>query len=151
MAVKSAECTKSDATSDPYSFFEGRLSRAIHLLVDTKSAHAPVWKLSEITSQVDDALTGLSAYAVSAERTAATWTNFFGKGDRPETAAEVKDYVLSSLKKKICDSELVAIIKAKESAQAQALAQANLDALKAHVEKKTAEFGLYSAEQLKCE
>lgn len=150
LAVKSPECTKSDATSDPFSFFESRLNRAIHLLVDTKSAHAPVWKMSEVTSQVDEAITGLSAYALSAEKTMHTWTNFFGKADRPETAPEIKDYVLNSLKKKICNPDLNSIILAKESVEAQKLAQENLDALKAHVEKKTADFGLYSAAQLKC-
>ena len=151
LMVKSPECTKSDATSDPYTFWEARLARAIDLVVDTKSSSAPVWKTSEVTSQIDEAITGLTAYAASAEKTMSTWTNFFGKGERPEDVAGIKAFVLESIKKKICSPKLVSIIAAKESADAQKLAQDNLDALKAAVSKKVAEVAVYTTEQVKCE
>lgn len=151
LAVKSAECTKSDATSDPYSFWEERLARSIDLLIDLKSTSAPVWKLSEIKTQVEEAVTGLSAYALSAEKTASSWTNFFGKGERPEAAEGMKEFVLESFRKKLCNPELLAIIAAKESEHAMQAAKENLQALKTAIAAKTTEFGLYSSEQLKCD
>ncbi len=152
-AVKSPECTKSDATSDPFSFWEGRLNRVIDLIIDTKSASAPVWTTAEVNSQIDEAVTGLTAYAASAEKTASTWTNFFGKGERPDKddAAGIKEFVLGAIKKKICNPKLAELISAKESAEAIKTAQDNLNALKKAVEKKTLEVAVYSAEQLKCE
>ena len=151
LLIASPECTKSDATSDPYTFWEARLARAIDLVVDTKSSSAPVWKTSEVASQIDEAITGLTAYAASAEKTMSTWTNFFGKGERPETAAGIKVFVLESIKKKICSPELASIIAAKESAEAQKLAQDNLDQLKAAVAKKVVDVAVYSTEQVKCD
>lgn len=153
MTIKSPECTKSDATSDPFSFWEARLARTIDLLIDLKSSSAPVWTAAEVTTQIDEAVTGLTAYAASAEKTAASWTNFFGKGERPdkEDVAGIKAFVLGAIKKKICNPELATIIAAKESAEAMKLAQDNLDALKKSVEKKTLEVAVYSAEQLKCD
>lgn len=151
MKHASPECSKSDATSDPYSFWESRLTRAIDMLVDTKSTEAPVWKTKEIEEKINEAVSGLSAYALSAEATADKWTNFFGKSDRPEDKAEVKAYVLTSLKKKICDPRLAKIVEAKESPEAKKLATENLVELKKTIETKSADLGLYSTADLGCE
>lgn len=151
LTIKSAECTKADATSDPFSFWEGRLDRSIDLLIDTQSTSAPVWKLSEISSQVDEMIIGLTSYALSAEKTAASWTNFFGKADRPEDPKQIKAYVLERIKKKLCAPELTDIIAAKESADAQKLTEDNLNALKKAIEKKSSEFSLYTSQDISCE
>lgn len=153
LAIKSPECTKSDATSDPFTFWEARLARVIDLIIDTKSASAPVWTATEVTTQIDEVVIGLTAYAASAEKTAPTWTNFFGKGERPdkEDVKGIKEFVLAALKKKICNLDLETIIAAKESAEAIKLAQDNLDALKKAVEKKSLEVAVYTAAELKCE
>jgi hypothetical protein len=150
LAIRSPECTKSDATSDPFSFWEGRFNRILDLLLERKSNSAPVWKTSEVSSQLEDAIIGISAYAASAEATADTWTNFFGKSDRPESKSEVKAYVLERLKKKICDPELKEIIKNKESAEASKLAQENLNEMKKKIAEKTSSFGLYTAQDYGC-
>ncbi|WP_408099241.1 zinc-dependent metalloprotease [Peredibacter sp. HCB2-198] len=150
LQFKSPECSKSDATSDPFSFWESRLNRVIELVLETKSNSAPVWKVDEVASQLDEAITGITAYALSAERTADSWTNFFGKFDRPETKEEVKEYVLMRIKKKLCSSKLQDVINSKESAEAQKLAQENLDAVLKAVAAKAASFELYTAEQLNC-
>lgn len=150
LAVKSPECSKSDATSDPFSYWESRMNRAIDLLIETKSSAAPAWTLKEVSTQVDEAVTGMSSYALSAEATASTWTNFFGKNDRPEDKKEVKNYVLTRIKKKLCNPKLVDVIASKESAEAREAAEANLVALNAAVAKKTTELGLYSANDLGC-
>jgi len=150
MMIKSPECTKADATSDPFSYWEGRFNRIIDLVLETKSDAAPVWSVKEVLSQIDEATTGLSAYALSAEATADSWTNFFGKNDRPEDKSEIKAYVLQRIKKKLCNPELADIIASKESAEAQEKAQANLVELSNTVANKTSSFGLYTAEDLNC-
>lgn len=151
MATSSAECTKADATSDPYSFWEKRLARAIHLLVDVDSNSAPVWKLSEIMTETSDMITGLTAYAASAEKTSETWTNFFGKGDRPERKEDVKAYVLQSFKDQLCDARLTKIIGEKETQEAKDLATTNLEQLKMLVALNTQALGVFTAEEFKCQ
>ena len=150
MMIKSPECTKADATSDPFSYWEGRFNRIIDLVLETKSDAAPVWSVKEVLSQIDEATIGLSTYALSAEVTAHTWTNFFGKNDRPEDKSEIKAYVLQRIKKKLCNPELADIIASKESAEAQEKAQANLIELSNTVANKTSSFGLYTAEDFNC-
>lgn len=150
MMVKSPECTKADATSDPFSFWEGRLNRILDLILETKSDAAPVWTVKDVASQIEEVTIGLSAYALSAEATAETWTNFFGKNDRPEDKSEVKSYVLERIKKKLCNPELADIIATKVSAEAQDMARANLAELSNAVIKKTTSLGLYTAQDLNC-
>lgn len=151
LVTASAECTKSDATNDPFSFWEGRLTRVLDLILETSSNSAPVWKTEEVKSQIEEATIGLSAYALSAEATADTWTNFFGKKDRPENKAQVKDYVLTKMKNKLCNSDLSVVIAGKESAEGINAAEANLAAMREMVAAKTTSLGLFTAEQLKCE
>jgi Met-zincin len=150
MLEKSPECTKSDATSDPFSFWEGRLARGIDMLLETKTNETPVWKFSEITTEMGDAIKGLSAYGLAAEKTAQSWTNFFGKADRPEDKTQIKSYVLASFKKKLCDPALQDVIKAK-SAEGQKIAQDNLTDLKAAVAKGVTDLALFKAEELNCD
>ncbi len=150
MATKSPECSSSDNTSDPYSYFEGRIKRAIDLLVETGSNTAPVWKTSEVKAQVSSAIKGLAAYALSAENTGDSWTNFFGKANRPDDKKDVKDYVLATLKNKLCDPSLQDIIAAKESVEAQELASQNLVELRNAIAASTAQLKLYTVEQFKC-
>lgn len=150
LKVKSPECTKADATSDPFSFWEGRIDRILDLILNTATAEAPVWRVSEVKTQIDEAVVGLSAYALSAEATSGTWTNFFGKADRPDDKSQVKAYVLERIKLRICNPELQDVIKAKESAEAQKLAQDNLNEFLKTVSTKTAALGVYSAQDLNC-
>lgn len=150
VAFMSAECSKLDATNDPFSYFEKRLARGINMLVNDKSAAAPVWKLAEMP-QVNDAITGLTSYAASAEKTSDQWTNFFGKEDRPADKTEVKAYVLASLKKQLCNKTLSEIIGGKESEEAKAAALANVKDLKAAVAKKAESLSIFSAQDLDCQ
>lgn len=150
LLVASPECSKSDATSDPFSFWEGRLDRALDLALERKSNSAPVWKVSEIKTQLDEAVLGLASYAKSAEATSQTWTNFFGKLDRPEDKKEVKGYVLARMKKKLCNPALKEVISLKESAEAQKLTQDNLDELLKTVAETSKKLEVYSTEELDC-
>ncbi len=151
LATKSPECSKSDATSDPFSFWESRLERSIELLVDTHSTSAPVWKTNEISSQVTEAFTGLLSYAASADKTSSSWTNFFGKEGRPADAAGVKTYVLQQVKKQLCSPELAAILASKESAEARELAETNLVNLTVAFAMQSIEQKLYKVEEVVCE
>lgn len=126
MKIKSPECSNSDATSDPFSYWEGRIDRVLDLVMERKSDAAPVWTVAEVNGQLTEAVTRLLAYGLSAENTADTWTNFFGKNDRPEDKKQVKDYVLARLEKKLCNPKLQRVLDRKESAEARALAEENL-------------------------
>lgn len=150
IALMSPECSKADATSDPFSFWEGRVNRALDLIIDVRSASAPVWKTEEVATQIDEFATAFANYAASAEKTADSWTNFFGKSDRPEDKAKVKPYVLTKLKSLICNPALADVIKAKESQDAQKLAQDNLNALRAAVVAKNKALGVFTETELKC-
>ncbi len=149
VALASAECSKMDATNDPFSYFEARLARGIDMLVNRKTTAAPVWKLEEM-SQVSDAVSGLTSYAASADKTAASWSNFFGKEGRPATKDEVKPYVLARIKKQLCDKSIDDVIAIKDSAEARDAVTANMKALKDAVAKKAKSLNIYTAQDLDC-
>lgn len=148
--LASPECTKSDATSDPFSFWESRVKRSLDLVLDTKSASAPVWKTAEVKAQVEEFSTAFANYAAAAETTADSWTNFFGKADRPEDKKAVRPYVLRKMKALLCDPALAEVIRAKESQEAQALAQKNLDDLRKVVADTTKTLKVFTDAELKC-
>ncbi len=132
---KSAECSKDDATSDPFGFFDGRLTHAVDLLIERGSASAPIWNLDDMKRELEVSLTGVGAYVLSAEATGAKWTGFFTGGERPSSVAGVKAYVLSTLRAHLCDTSFEAEIGLKSSASAQAKTKENIQSLR----KKTSE------------
>ncbi len=150
LTTSSAECTKSDATSDPFSFWQNRLNRSLDLLLARGSAEAPVWTTKELETQIDEIAMAFNSYGFSAEKTADTWTNFFGKGDRPENKADVKAYVLAKLKEQICDPDIANLIGSKVDAEASTKAEKNYtELLKRITDKSTSLLG-YKAQDLKC-
>jgi len=145
---KSAECSSNDATDDPFIFFEGQLSRAISLLVAKGQTATPEWKVSDMDDQLKSIFTGLGTYARSADETASGWSNFFNKGDRPGNVSGVKAYVLSKLKRGLCDPSLDSEVSEKSEASGKVKAQTNLQDLRA----KAAELlkPVYSSNELNC-
>lgn len=146
--TKSAECTKDDETSDPFSYFQTRLDRAVNLLIAKGQTSAPNWKTEEMKTQLEIAFTGLGSYAVSAEKTSGSWTNFFNYISRPTPPSEIKAYVLKSIKLSLCDPNLETEITLKDSDQAKSMAKANLTTL-----RRTAEQILqpiFSTDDLSC-
>lgn len=133
--TSSPECSRDDATSDPFAFFEARLARAVDLLVAGDTTEAPVWTVPDMEKELKIAVQGMGLYASSAEKTGATWTNFFTGADRPASPAGVKAYVLARLKARACDPALTAVANAKGSDDAKKKTEANLAALR----QKTAE------------
>lgn len=150
IATTSPECSKSDATSDPFTFWESRVRRALDLVVDMKTASAPVWKTEEVKAQVEEFTIAFANYAAAAEKNADTWTNFFGKADRPSDPMKVKAYVLKKMKAIVCDPRLAEIIQAKETPEAHALAQTNLTTFRKVVTDKSQELGVFSARETSC-
>lgn len=150
IGLASPECSKSDATSDPFSFWESRVKRSLDLALDMKSASAPVWKVEEIKAQVEEFTIAFANYAAANEKVLDSLTNFFGKADRPEEKSKVKPYVLTKLKALICNPALADVIKAKESQEASKLAQDNLDGLRKVVADKSKELAVFTETELKC-
>ncbi|MES2526271.1 MAG: zinc-dependent metalloprotease [Bdellovibrionota bacterium] len=150
IGTTSPECSKSDATSDPFTFWESRVRRTLDLVLDVNTASAPVWKTAEVKAQIEEFTIAFANYAAAAEKNGETWTNFFGKADRPDDKTKVKAYVLKKMKALVCDAKLADIIKAKESQEAQTLAQENLSALRKVVSDKSKELGVFSERETAC-
>lgn len=148
--TNSAECSADDATSDPFSWFQMRLSLAINYLVDRDSKDAPLWTVDDMTRELKIAVIGMGYYASSATATASTWTGFFTGGERPADAAGVKPYVLAKLKAQICDPKLDAVASAKGTADAQAKTSANITALRSKTVEILAPLKIFTADDLKC-
>jgi hypothetical protein len=128
--IKSAECSKHDATNDPFSYQQSRLSRAIDLLISRGKTTPPEWTVNEMKDQLKIILTGLGVYAVSANNTFSTWTNFPHFPGRPQTASEVPNYVKSEIKNMICDPSFHNEIESKVSIEAKNIVNNNLEKLR---------------------
>ncbi len=150
IGTTSPECSKSDATSDPFTFWESRVRRALDLVLNVKTSSAPVWKTAELKAQIEEFTTAFANYAAAAEKNGETWTNFFGKADRPDDKAKVKPYVLTKMKALMCDPKLLDVIKAKETQDAQTLALENLSAFRKVVAEKSEQLGVFSERETAC-
>ncbi|MDO9182373.1 MAG: zinc-dependent metalloprotease, partial [Bacteriovorax sp.] len=129
----SAECSSSDATSDPFSYFEGQLDKSIGLLVGKDSTDEPIWKISDLQRQLTESLEGISNYVISAPFTFESWTNFQGKLDRPNDAFLIPQYVLNRLSSKVCSANFDRIVESKNSDKAKKQTLDNIIALQKFV------------------
>ena len=148
--VKSPECSKADATNDPFSFWEGRLNRAIEMMVNSKSNRAPAFPVDYISSEVSDLSAAYAGYALSAEKTASTWTNFFGVADRPDSVTDVKAYVVNSLTKRLCNPAIADIIASKESPEAIKATQDSYTGLVTAIQANLTKLGLLKDKEVIC-
>jgi hypothetical protein len=146
---KSAECSKDDATADPFGFFQARLVRAIDLLVARGRDSSPVWTFdNDMKTQLSIALTGMGVYAESAEKTGSQWTSFFNELGRPQQVSEVKAYVRDQLKAALCDSSLEKEVERKDSSEGKEKVVANLTYLRTTASKVLSP--VFKAEELAC-
>ena len=150
MKKSSAECTKSDAGKDPFSFWQSRLTRGLELILETKSSQKPLWTFSEIQKEMNDTILGIGMYAMSAEQTSATWTNFFGKEGRPKDKKEVAAFVMSSLRSQLCVSALDEFVAKKDSPEARDLAKKNLSEMRSFVAGKLVEYTILNSKKDLC-
>jgi hypothetical protein len=146
---KSPECSRDDATPDPFSFFERRLSRAIDLVIAPQTTQAPVWTVKEIFTELEGVMLGIQAYAGTTE-SSTEWTNFNQAGNRPTEANAIRTYVLRSLKAKICTKTLDESVSAKETPEAVTVAQTNLQELRRFLTRST-HLEVFTEEELQCE
>lgn len=145
----SAECSRDDATDDPYGFFADRLSRAVDLLTGRVLGSDPVWSVADMDKELTTYSTGIGLYGLTAGTTAASWTNFFGKSGRPQTKEEVRRYSLDSLLGQICDPKLAEVADRKQTEAGKAKVLENVKALKTKVSQVLVDLG-YLASETQC-
>lgn len=111
----------------PFSFLESRMNRVVDKLLNRGSTEAPSWTHSDLQGVYPDFLSRMAQYAVSAPYTAASWTNFFGKADRPDNAVAVPEYVMKKIANLVCDENLDKAVQSKSTEEARTLAADNLN------------------------
>ena len=100
----SAECSREDAGSDPFAFFESQVLKAIDLLLLPDSKQASPWQFADVQEKFQAAVEGLLLYASLADSELDQWSNFFQSPGRPDKKAPaVKNYVVGTLKRAFCD------------------------------------------------
>lgn len=116
----SAECSRDDATSDPFGYFLRRLNRAVDLVISRGTETAPAWKAQEMATFIDSTVRGLAFYATSAETTSSDWKQFFNKANRPQEASQVGAYVKSEIQNRLQPQDLDSVLSTKtQEAQGQ--------------------------------
>jgi hypothetical protein len=68
ITTNSSECSKADATSDPFSYWQVRLDIAIELMVAPGNSRAPLANIADISTQVNDLATAFAGYVLSADK-----------------------------------------------------------------------------------
>jgi hypothetical protein len=143
----SAECSRDDATADPYSYFENRLAHAVTLLTNPGSKDAPVWSIDDMNAELTSTVAGLLFYASTNDGNVSKLTNFVSQSGRPKDAKGIKDYVLSRLASQICTGHENSIMEKADDASKKKVTD-NLTALKAKVVELKGAFGTLQSEAL---
>lgn len=137
----SAECSRDDATSDPFGFLTKRLAKAVDLLTNAGVNERPSWKFDDVQGVMGTVSLNLGLYALSAESTAAKWTNFFGKPGRPADGTKVKAYVYAQIKEQLCGKRIDDALAGK-TGEALEVAKANVEDARKFVKGLFDEMGL---------
>ncbi len=148
MSVASAECSRDDATSDPFSYFDNRMAQAVNYLINRGSPQAPVWQVGDMPREIGQSVLGLALYAGGADNSGA-WTNFSREG-RPTTPDEIREFVLTTIKSHLCDPSLESEINAKESDEGKLLTRANVNMLRTSVAQALSSYGIFTRQQVAC-
>ncbi len=142
----SPECSRDDATPDPFGFFESRLARAVSLLTNPGKTVASTWTLADLEGPLGISVGGMGLYAASASVTGAKWTNFFNGGDRPWFTSGVKPYVIKKIKAQLCDAKLGDAIAEKASLEDRSKTASLVGALRAKVASLLTGAGITAAD-----
>ena len=100
----SPECSRDDATSDPFSYFVSQLDHGIGLLLNRGETTAGDWEVGDMETPLQAATKGIAFYG-NLERVE-EWTNFFNLPGRPKDGSTVQEYVWNELEATFCDSNL---------------------------------------------
>jgi hypothetical protein len=122
----SAECSSSDGSADPFAYLERQMTRVVDKLLNRGTTEAPTWAHEELQATYPSFLMGMAQYAIAAPLTSGTWTNFFGKLDRPKVGVDVPEYVMKRIAKVVCDESLDKEIQNKVTSEGKAMATENL-------------------------
>lgn len=147
----SAECSRDDASNDPFKWFSERLDRVTALLTLPTTKEAPAWSVDDMDREVTSIVTGLGLYAFSADDTASSWSNFFKGGDRPTNAAGVKPYVLKQIKDRVCNPALDQLALVKGTPEAKAKTEQNLATLRNRMKSLLSPLKVYAETDLVCQ
>lgn len=123
---KSPECSQSDATADPFGYFESRLSNDLVYLLAQGETFTPLLTFEDTVQALDTQLDGLLAYARVNEAVFSTLSSFRTNPSRPSHAAQMGAYVASEVQKIACDPSLDDEVLLKMDLAGQALARENL-------------------------
>lgn len=146
----SAECSRDDATPDPFRYFESRLNRSLRLLTAFGTADAPEWTTVDMERELGIALVGLGLYASSADTTSADWTNFGIDSSRPNGAVAIKDYVLQRLKLQLCSTALDAALALKTDPAIKQKTVDNIKAVRAAAADTMTKLKVFSNTEMAC-
>ncbi len=146
----SAECSRDDATQDPFGFLDERLERAVSLLIGRGLDGDPVWKVGSMSREIAAVVPALGMYAATAEKTSAKWTNFNLKGDRPTTSSEIVKFVKAKLNSKVCPKDLDAVLAGKSEGGKQ-IVRDNLEALRKSLKENLLPLKVFSEADFACE
>lgn len=121
----SAECSRDDATVDPFGYFLTRLERATDLIIARGSVDSSVWKPEEMATLMESTVQGLAFYATSATKMGQEWKQFFNKPGRPQDASAIENYVQLEIDRVLHPKDLDQVLSQK-SAASQELTRLNL-------------------------
>jgi hypothetical protein len=150
-ATLSAECSRDDATPNPFGYFETQLDRSVTRLLARGTADAPTWTVPDMQRELGNALKGLGLYASSAATTAAAWTNFYSDPTRPRNPSQIRGFVLEKVRDQLCGPLVNDALALKTTANALSSTVANLAALRAFAEKRLTEIGAFTSADLQCQ
>ncbi len=147
----SAECSRDDATPNPFGYFEQQVRKGVNRLVDAGTSEAPLWTVPDMQRELGNALRGIGLYGSSVQATSTSWTNFFADPSRPRNPTLIRGYVLARLREGLCGRHIEAALSLKATPQALAAAEANVAALRTLAEQKMAALGAFTPSELRCQ
>ena len=125
----SAECNSDDATVDSYGYLTAVLNRAMDLMVAKGKPHASAWSIQEgpMVGKLQSSLYGLAAYALTSEAGYTKWTHFNQIEGRPQDYASIRGFALNTIKSVLCNPSLLDEIARKETDEAKAKTQSQIN------------------------
>lgn len=141
------ECSRDDAGSDSFGFFEWQLTRALDLLLMESDSSASPWVLDDLKGEVKEATEGMTLYYTNRE-TYKRWKNFFKPAGRPFFVSSINGFVRKSLRDILCDPRIEEGISQKATALDKMRTRQKISALRDEVVRGTG--SVYSARDLAC-
>jgi Met-zincin len=143
----SAECSRDDATNDPFGYLGTVLDRALDRIAAPTTTAAPTWAVADLTRELTLSVTGRIVYATSADASSKTWLDWKHEG-RPVRAGAIKNFVLRTLQNEICAPAIRKAPDRKLTTEAKEATKKNLADLDAVVADLATKFTL--GQSLKC-